>query len=356
VQQALAQTLPFFFAKSVVAAADGILPTYSTETMLTAPANGTVGGNTMNHDYRTEYAKNMTFGVQRQLGSSTAVDVSYLGSWIVGADSSTVLNVPEPGPGAIGPRRPIPQLANITAIRWDGYSVFNSVTFNVERRLSHGLQFSANYMLSHAVDDASDPGATTYEVNLPQNVRDLDAEQATASFDHRHRFVGNVTYALPDFFTGSGWAPGATNGWRVNVIVTLQSGAPFTVNLGTDRANIGSGPAQRPNAVCDPNANAAHSASQWFDTSCFALPAAFTFGNATRNSVGAPGYAGVDLALGKDVRLRGSARLELRLEVFNLLNRINFDVPNRTAFTPNFGRIFSAAPARQMQFGIKAAF
>jgi hypothetical protein len=49
-------------------------------------------------------------------------------------------------------------------------------------------------------------------------------------------------------------------------------------------------------------------------------------------------------------------RLELRWEVFNLLNRVNFDVPNRVAFTSNFGRIFSASPARQMQFGVKLTF
>ena len=46
----------------------------------------------------------------------------------------------------------------------------------------------------------------------------------------------------------------------------------------------------------------------------------------------------------------------MRWEVFNLLNRVNFDVPNRTAFTPNFGRIFSAGPARQMQLGVKLIF
>jgi hypothetical protein len=48
-----------------------------------------------------------------------------------------------------------------------------------------------------------------------------------------------------------------------------------------------------------------------------------------------------------------TTRLELRWETFNLFNRANFDVANRIAFTPNFGRIFSAQPARQMQFGVK---
>jgi hypothetical protein len=56
------------------------------------------------------------------------------------------------------------------------------------------------------------------------------------------------------------------------------------------------------------------------------------------------------------VNLANGTRLDLRWEVFNLLNRTNFDVPNRIAFTPNFGRIFSAQPARQMQFGVKLLF
>lgn len=86
------------------------------------------------------------------------------------------------------------------------------------------------------------------------------------------------------------------------------------------------------------------------------IPAAFTFGNAERNSVLSPGYANVDFAVAKDVRLAASARLELRWEIFNAFNRTNFDVPNRIFGTPNFGRVFSALPARQMQLGAKLLF
>jgi hypothetical protein len=343
VQQAFAQTLPFFFSKTVNAAADAVQPSFTTENMLLAPANGTIGGTTMNHDFRTEYAKNYSVSLQRALTRATAISVAFVRSSITGADSSTVLNVPDPGPGAIGPRRPVPQLANVTAIRWDGYSIYDGLTLRIDRRLSRGLAFSASYTISKAEDDASDPGATTNETNLPQNVRNLPAERATASFDHRHRFVGNFSYSLPA-------------GFHVDGIVTLQSGAPFTVNLGTDRANIGSGPAQRPDAVCDPNAGGAGTAQQWFNTTCFSLPAPFTFGNAARNSVLAPGYADVDVGVHKDVPLPNGLRMQLRWEIFNVLNQVNFDVPNRTAFTPNFGRIFSALPARQMQIGVKILF
>ena len=357
VQQSLAQTLPFFFAKSVSAAADALQPTYSTATMLEAPTNGAVGGNTMDHDFRTEYAKTVGVGVQRQLSPTVAVEASYLGSWIVGADSSTVLNVPSPGPGPIGPRRPVPQLSNVTAIRWDGYSIFHALTLRAEQRLARGFSFSANYTLSRAVDDASDPGATASETNLPQDVANMAAERALSSFDHRHRLVGNATWNLPPLAGAShGFWSAIGRDWRVSGILTLQSGAPFTVNLGTDRANVGSGPAQRPDAVCDPNAGAPHTPDQWFNTGCFALPAAYTFGSAGRNSVLGPGYGDVDLSIAKAVALSAGARLELRWDVFNLFNRVNLDVPNRIFGTPNFGRIFSAAPARQMQIGVKAIF
>ena len=66
----------------------------------------------------------------------------------------------------------------------------------------------------------------------------------------------------------------------------------------------------------------------------------------------APGWANVDLALGKGIPHASSARLELRWEIFNFFNRTNFDMPNRTFGTPNFGRIFGAGPARQMQRGL----
>jgi hypothetical protein len=204
-------------------------------------------------------------------------------------------------------------------------------------------------MLSKAIDDASDPGATSFETNLPQDVRNMDAERALASFDHRHRLVGNGLYQLPERLK-------IGKNWQVGGIVTLQSGAPFTVNIGTDRANIGSGPAQRPNAVCDPNHGGARTAAQWFNTACFTLQDPFTFGNSGRNSVFAPGYANVDLSVQKSFPVSERMRVEGRLEVFNLLNNVNFDVPNRTAFSSNFGRIFSAGPARQMQLAIKVHF
>ena len=86
------------------------------------------------------------------------------------------------------------------------------------------------------------------------------------------------------------------------------------------------------------------------------MPAPYTFGSALRNGVVGPGFANVDVAIAKTWLLAGAARLEFRWEIFNLLNRANFDIPNRTFGTPNFGRIFSAKNPREMQFGLRMSF
>jgi hypothetical protein len=68
-----------------------------------------------------------------------------------------------------------------------------------------------------------------------------------------------------------------------------------------------------------------------------------------------PGFAEVDLGVAKTWPL-GRGELEFRWEIFNLLNRANFDVPQRIFGTANFGRIFSAKDPREMQFGVRLAF
>jgi hypothetical protein len=356
VQQAFAKNLPFFSTKTVNVASDVRIPTQTTASILTTDALGTVGASIMDWNYQVEYNATYTLDIQHLLTPRTTIELSLMASKTVGSDSSTIRNVPQPGPGPIAARRPIPQLGPISAIRWDGWEHYRSATIRIERRVAEGLSGSANYTWSRSFDDASDPGATVAETNLPQNVYDMAAERALSSYDHRHRLVASASYA-PKWLRGrGGWLEALGAHWRVSGIVTVQSGAPFTVNLGSDRANIGSGPAQRPNVSGNPNLGSGRTPERWFNTSVFSLPAPFTFGTAGRNIVTGPGYSNVDMVFQKNARLSEKLRMEFRWEIFDLLNHPNFDLPSRIAFTPNFGRIFSAQEARQMQFGVKLIF
>jgi hypothetical protein len=359
VQTAFARNLPFFFTKQVDVPLQQQVPTQSTRDILTGAATGTIGGSIMDFAYNVEYSQTWSGGLQYELGPATMIDVSYMGTWTLGADNATVRNVPEPGPGPIQTRRPIPALSRINAIRFDGKSIYHGVTFKAERRLRNDYAFNVSYTLSQSKDDASSPGATESEANVPQNVRnvfDETGEWALSSFDHRHQLLASGVVGLPFFEGARGLAAAILGGWRANAILVVQSGAPFTVNLGVDRANIGAGPAQRPDQRRDPNLpGGERTPDRWFDTGAFALQAPFTFGSAPRNSVVGPGYANVDLALAKTWRLRAST-FELRWEIFNLFNRTNFELPNRIFGSPDFGRISSAKNPREMQFGVRVAF
>jgi hypothetical protein len=359
VQTALSRNLPFFFTKQVDVPVDQRVPAFQTRDILTADPTAVVSAAVMDHDYGVEYTQTWSGGLQYELASSTMAEVSYMGSWTLGADNATVHNVPEPGPGSIQARRAIPQLGAIRSIRFDGKSIYHGVTFKAERRLRRNVSYNVSYTLSTSKDDASSPGPTEAETNFPQNVRNIfdeTGEWAPSSFDHRHAFVASGSYQVPYAGRG-GLGEAVLGGWRVNAVLVAQSGAPFTVNLGVDQANIGAGPAQRPDQAGDPNLPAgARTAARWFNTAAFSLPAPFTFGSAPRNSVIGPGYVSLDMVVAKTWSVGGPSRFELRWEVFNLLNRANFDLPNRTFGTPNVGRIFSAKAPREMQFGARVSF
>jgi hypothetical protein len=360
VQTAFARNLPFFFTRQVDVPTAQRVPNYQTRNILTADPTGVVAPTIMDHAYAVEYTQTWSGGLQYELLPSTMVELSYMGSWTLGADNATVRNVPEPGPGSIQSRREIPQIGPIRSIRFDGKSIYHGLTLKAEQRLRRNYSYSVSYTLSSSVDDASSPGATEAEANVPQDVRnvfDETGEWAASSFDHRHVFVASGTYELPFFDSAGGLKEAALGGWRVNTLLFAQSGAPFTVNLGVDQANVGSGPAQRPDRVREPNLpSSERRPERWFDTAAFALPAPFTFGSARRNSVIGPGFTNLDLVVAKTWTVSGTRQLEVRWEVFNALNTTNFDLPNRIFGTANFGRIFSAKNPREMQFGAKFSF
>ena len=358
VQTLFTQNLPFFFLKQVDVPISQVQPELTTQNILTANPTGSIGGAIMDHDYQVEYTQTWSGGVQTELLPRTVFEVFYMGSYTIGADNSTIRNVPVPGPGEVSERRPVPELAGIRAIRFDGKSIYHAVTFKVDRRFSDGIAFNASYTLSQSKDDASSPSATESEFNVPQDVFNIfPGENARSSFDHRHQFVGSGTYELPFARGAGGWPEAVFGNWRLNGIVTLQSGSPFTVNLTEDIANIGTGPAQRPDLVGDPNLSGnQRTADRWFSTGAFAEPELFTLGTSPRNPVFAPGFANVDMSLQKVWFVQGDGRLEFRWEVFNVFNRANFDIPNRFFGSANFGRIFSAQNAREMQFGLRYSF
>ena len=112
----------------------------------------------------------------------------------------------------------------------------------------------------------------------------------------------------------------------------------------------------RPNVTCDPYAaEGSQSITNWFNTACVTLPtdASQPFGNAPRNNVRGPNFRQFDAAASKNIELGGRARLQVRIEAFNLFDRVNFAAPASNRSNATFGTITAAYDPRQVQLGVK---
>ncbi|MDQ6787796.1 MAG: TonB-dependent receptor [Acidobacteriota bacterium] len=309
-------------------------------------------------DLQTSYLQNFSLGVQREIFKDTVVEVSYVGSKGTHLLRNRNINQAVLGAGSIASRRPFAGFGNIAFRESSANSIYHSLQARAEKRFSKGFTFLASYTFSKSIDDSSGVPLSAASTNSPQNSFDLRSERGLSEFDVRHRFVASFIYELPfgkgKSFLHSGIASQIFGNFEIAGIFTAQTGRPFTPRVSSDRSNTGQ-LQDRPNLVGDPHLSNPDP-QLWFNTAAFAIPAAGTFGNAGRNILTGPGYSNTDLALVKRVKFGEVRNLELRGEVFNLFNRPNFDLPNAVADSAQFGRIFSAGPARQIQLGIKFAF
>lgn len=355
VLQNLAENEPFFLVETVTNPAR---PLYTTENILTANPTGTVGANSVNHGFAIEYNEVWNATVQKQLGGDTFLETGYVGSRTVHADSATVLNVPS----TLGGPRPFPELAPFSTIRWDGWASFHALTLRATRRFKHGLSFDAGYTWSKSMDDASDTGTTNAEYNLPQDPFAMNLDKGLSSFDHRHRFTANAVYALPSGRIRPGAWKRILSGWQASGLLTLQSGAPFTVNLSSAAAQnvspiglVSGNNLERPDLLSDPNSGP-RTPAEWFNTAAFAIPAPGAFGTSGRNVAAGPGLETLDLSLQKTEPLSERLKLQLRIDAYNSLNHANFNLPGRIFGAANFGVITSAGDPRELQGAIKLMF
>ena len=95
---------------------------------------------------------------------------------------------------------------------------------------------------------------------------------------------------------------------------------------------------------------------RWFNTGAFTMPAYGTFGNAGRNILEGPGSSSINVSAIKNTALRESLTLQFRAEIFNLLDKANFGLPDGYLGSPSFGRLLTAGTPRRVQLGLKLIF
>jgi hypothetical protein len=353
--------------------------------------------------------------VERSLWSNSSITIGYVGSHgyheIIGVDANAqapvvcpaspcpasfpttldpttglpvygaLAGTPVPAGTYFNPTATKPNTALANTWTWvsEGRSTYNALQIDFNRRFNAGLSLRGVYTLAKAMDDGDSLNATAANnaVALLSNPYNPMADWGPATYDVRHAGSIDVIYELP-FGRGSrfltqlgGLADGLVSGWMLNSVVTLQSGFPFTPQLSYNPSN--NGDSRNP---VRPFINPAFTGSvvtgnpnQWFNPAAFIAPPSNSgfYGNLGRDTFTGPGLATWDFSAIKNTRLSGKATLQFRLEVFNLLDRANFNTPNLIVSvlqaapnatlpqtSPTAGQVTSTSTsARQMQLGFK---
>jgi len=146
-------------------------------------------------------------------------------------------------------------------------------------------------------------------------------------------------------------------GWALGSVVTLQSGAPFTVNTAVNTTNAFSVGPLRADVLRDPNLTPAdRTLTRWFDTSAFVQPEPYRFGNQGVNILRSDGLVNSDFSILRNFSTRQGIRVQFRGELFNAVNHTNFGLPGRVLGNPDFGVVDTAGPAPRVQLGLRLIF
>jgi hypothetical protein len=353
------------------------------------PISGIPGYDTHNH---TPYTEEWVLSIERQTGPKTVFGASYIGSsshrqrvlieanpgnpalclslsqpsevmpgtLTCGANGEDTVYYPAAGGQVNGTRGPLGPNFGSDALQSNiGHANYNALELSA-RHTSGRLEFSAAYTYGKSMDQSSNIGE---EVN-PFNP---ELSYALSAFDIKHNFVVSYDYQLP---FDRIFQPGRlASGWSLSGITRFASGFPVTMINNGDNSLIGTNPNGVNNSSIDEpdynngslrlNKNPRKNGNNYFNASVFSMNAVGTPGTAKRRFFYGPGADNYDMALAKNLPLRESKALLLRLEAFNVFNHAQFNGP--TAVDGNigsstFGNVVSAAAPRILQGALKFSF
>jgi hypothetical protein len=332
------------------------------------PAGVTVGAATVQsvaQNLPTGYIQQWSFNIERELGRNNVVELGYMGSKGTKLDqrrwlNQAVLDANPAQPTPVVSRTPYPAFANaLDFYDHTGFSTYEAFLARAEHRFSRGLSLLAAYTFSKSTDNSSFAGGISPQPNEPQNSYDIAAERGLSYFDSPHRFVASFIYQVPigkgHALLSRGIAGRAIGGWQISGIGQYQTGAPSSILVPGDPANVGVG-TQRADVVGNPlppGFARGGTARLAFDKSAFRMPAAGTFGDSGRNIIRDAPLNNWDLGLSKTFLFTERARLQFRAESFNALNHTQFQLFGNVLNTPTFGVWNSARVPRTLQFGLK---
>ena len=311
-----------------------------------------------------------SLGFQRELTRGLVLTLD--GIWTKGTNLASLVNLNQPLPNAAGNNTlgatPYPNFGFIEWRSQNAKSSYKGIDFGVDKRFGHGYGFGVAYTLGDSKDNASEQLTTQGSNAFPQNSRDFSNWYGPSDYDVRHRLTLNFVAELP-FGDGKKWVKSGVGnailgGWTLSAIYAKRTGRPFTVVQSNN--NVGTNMTGLPDQVGDPDSGVDRSCNsatdcaavtRWFNPAAFQQVTTGTFGNVLRNTLRGPDWQSVDMSLQKRINVTKRAGAVLRLDAFNIFNRTNLGLPDRTINNATVGTITSlSGDPRIMQVSLRLTF
>jgi hypothetical protein len=329
---------------------------------------------TIAENYQWPLVYQLNAAVQRQLPKNVSLTVAYVGTLSHHLPFMLDKNYAPYAPGAttsqasINARRPYDPgvLGQVTYDESNETASYHSLQVSVNRPLTHNLMLNGFYVWSHSFQSVNESaiGQAT-----AQDFDNLWEERGPTDNDRRNVASISGIWKI-DYYGGSNsLMKQILNGWTISPIISLQSGAPFSILSGTNN-NFDSANANRPDLVpgvsafLDPHRSRSAVAKEWFNTAAFiqngpGVPGGIgpggADGNTPRDYLRAPGYRDIDLGLFRDFRFERFT-FQLRGEATNAFNLVSLNAPTANLKSALNGQITSAASPRLIQIGARLTF
>jgi hypothetical protein len=306
---------------------------------LSLTGNNVVNLFSVSPNFRPAYDMSYNMNIQKGLGKNAVLQVGY-----VGMEARRLLVVTDINEAAVGSgfipgtdaqgftyqqaSRPYfsqyPNFGVINQISSSGTSNYNSLQVTLRTRVWHGVSTQFNYTWAHSLDEI-----TAYVGAIPQDSTNFKNDYGNSDFDIRSNFSGYVVYDIPGAHWGPQWL---THGWEATSKVQFRTGEPFTVFASYDTSGTGEN-TTRGDQVGNPYAGVNRAQVQgqpvqWINPAAFVDPPQGSFGSVGRNTLKGPGYGDVDLAFLKNIPIKERLHAQLRIELFNIFNRVNLAPPS----------------------------
>jgi len=339
-------------------------------------------------EWVTPYSQQWNINLQRMLSSDTLIEAAWIGSrgqrlWVNRSRSAVSTQylslgpalddlVPNPWYGIITTgslsaatvRRsallqPFNHYTGVTRFRDPvGDSIYHAFTLRVEKKATRNLTINGSFTAGKLIDNVPERFSGRTSLLDPNNLR---LSRSIADYDRPKYFVVNYIYELP-WGKGKRWVregllASIVGNWQLSGITTFASGMPVVITgpNNTRLPGVGGYADRVKSGYLPPDQR---SLDRWFDTSAYAVTPAYTLPNGSRTepNVRNPGIKTFDMGLSRSQRIRERVNIQFRAEFFGAFNTPQFDAPNGSLTSVNFGKITSAGGARNIQLGLRMSF